>query len=52
MKTMNELYKTTADMHRRQQVYQEREMVMAHLRKERYPQGAYNKAETQENWSL
>jgi hypothetical protein len=43
LQTNNDSYKQRADQHRRQKVFQEGELVMAHLRKERFPRGTYNK---------
>jgi hypothetical protein len=43
LQTNNESYKQRADQHRRQKVFQEGEMVMTHLRKDRFPQVTYNK---------
>ena len=39
----NNSYKQRADQRRRQKVFQEGELVMAHLMKERFPRGTYNK---------
>jgi hypothetical protein len=43
LQTNNENYKQREDQHRRHNVFQEGEMVKAHLRKKRFPRGTYNK---------
>jgi hypothetical protein len=43
LQSMNEQYKKHVDLHRRKKIFQEGEMVMIHLCKERYPKGTYNK---------
>ena len=40
---MNEHYRQKVDLHRREKVFREVKWFMVHLRKERYPQRAYNK---------
>jgi hypothetical protein len=41
--TNNDNYKQREDQHRIHKVFQEVELVMDHLRKERFPRGTYNK---------
>jgi hypothetical protein len=39
----NQEYKRRADQHRRQLQFEVGDLVLAHLRKERFPRGTYNK---------
>jgi hypothetical protein len=39
----NQEYKCRADQHRRQLQFEVGDLVLAHLRKERFPRGTYNK---------
>jgi hypothetical protein len=39
----NQKYKRRADQHRRQLQFEVGDLVLAHMRKERFPRGTYNK---------
>ena len=43
MQNSSQEYKRRADQHRRQLQFEVGDLVLAHLRKERFPRGAYNK---------
>ena len=45
-------YKTRADLKRREQSFEIDELVLAHLRKERFPKREYNKLKYKKNWTL
>jgi hypothetical protein len=43
LQNSNQEYKRRADQHRRELQFEVGELVLAHLRKERFPRGTYNK---------
>lgn len=43
LKTNNEIYANTANLHRRIKEFEEGDLVLVHLRKERFPKGTYHK---------
>ena len=45
-------YKSRADLKRREQSFEIDELVLAHLRKERFPKREYNKLKYKQNWTL
>ena len=45
-------YKKRSYLKRREQIFEVGELVLVHMRKERFPKGEYNKQKIQKNWTL
>jgi hypothetical protein len=43
LQSLNQEYKRRADQHRRQLQFEVGDLILAHMRKERFPRGTYNK---------
>jgi hypothetical protein len=52
LQSSSQEYKQRADQHRRELQFEVGDLILAHLRKERFPRGTYNKTEDEKDWTV